>query len=179
MVQPARVVVVIVGEDDGGNVLGRIKSQLTQPRANLLMGSNPDADLLGEKRIPPRQISRRGVLRAITGIYNETAFGMFDHPGENFQRAHPMFVAEDVDLALTFKRLLGLKSVSANHLSCIHDESATGRLDPSEEVRQRFPGDEARLRRMSLVEEEPHRQVRMAYLAALGSFKINGVAADD
>ncbi len=45
-----------------------------------------------------------------------------------------------------------------------------------EEVSRRFPGDEARLRRMSLVEEDPHRQVRMAYLAAVGSFKINGVA---
>jgi len=45
-----------------------------------------------------------------------------------------------------------------------------------EEVRQRFPGDEARVRRMSLIEEEPQRQVRMAYLAAVGSFKINGVA---
>jgi len=43
-------------------------------------------------------------------------------------------------------------------------------------VRQRFPDDEARVRRMSLIEEEPVRQVRMAHLAAAGSFKVNGVA---
>ena len=45
-----------------------------------------------------------------------------------------------------------------------------------ETVRQRFPGDEARLTRMSLIEEHPQRQVRMAHLASVGSFAINGVA---
>ena len=45
-----------------------------------------------------------------------------------------------------------------------------------DDVRQRFPGDEERVRRMSLVEEQPERQVRMAFLASVGSFKINGVA---
>lgn len=45
-----------------------------------------------------------------------------------------------------------------------------------EQVRRRFPGDEARVARMSLIEEGPHRQVRMANLAAVGSFAINGVA---
>jgi starch phosphorylase len=44
------------------------------------------------------------------------------------------------------------------------------------EVRARFPQDEDRVRRMSLIEEEPERMVRMAYLAAVGSFSINGVA---
>ncbi len=45
-----------------------------------------------------------------------------------------------------------------------------------DEVRRQFPGDEDRLQRMSLIEEQPERQVRMAFLAAVGSFKINGVA---
>ena len=45
-----------------------------------------------------------------------------------------------------------------------------------DEVRTRFPGDEQRVMRMSLIEEHPVRQVRMAYLAAVGSFRINGVA---
>ncbi|CAA9261324.1 MAG: Glycogen phosphorylase, partial [uncultured Chloroflexia bacterium] len=45
-----------------------------------------------------------------------------------------------------------------------------------DEVRARFPGDDGRLQRMSLIEEYPERQVRMAHLAAVGSFKINGVA---
>jgi starch phosphorylase len=44
------------------------------------------------------------------------------------------------------------------------------------EVRARFPGDEARVRRMSIVEEWPEKQIRMAHLAAVGCFSINGVA---
>jgi starch phosphorylase len=45
-----------------------------------------------------------------------------------------------------------------------------------EEVREQFPGDEERAARMSLVEENPHRQIRMAHLATVGSYTINGVA---
>jgi starch phosphorylase len=43
-------------------------------------------------------------------------------------------------------------------------------------VRARFPGDVARVRRMSLIEDAPERLVRMAYLATVGSFSVNGVA---
>ncbi len=46
-----------------------------------------------------------------------------------------------------------------------------------DEVRVRFFGDEQRLTRMSLIAEGPERRVRMAHLAAVGSFAINGVAA--
>jgi starch phosphorylase len=45
-----------------------------------------------------------------------------------------------------------------------------------DEVRQRFPNDPERLRRMSIIEEGAEKQVRMAHLAAVGSFSINGVA---
>jgi len=45
------------------------------------------------------------------------------------------------------------------------------------EVRQRWPGDADRVRRMSLIEEGPEPQVRMAWLAIVGSFSVNGVAA--
>ena len=44
-------------------------------------------------------------------------------------------------------------------------------------VRTRFPGDEGRVERISLVEEGPSKQVRMANLAIVGSHSINGVAA--
>jgi starch phosphorylase len=40
-----------------------------------------------------------------------------------------------------------------------------------------WPGDAARLRRMSIIEEEPERAVRMANLAVFGSNHVNGVAA--
>ncbi|QGU32120.1 glycogen/starch/alpha-glucan phosphorylase [Thermochromatium tepidum] len=46
-----------------------------------------------------------------------------------------------------------------------------------DEVALRWPGDIDRLRRMSLIEEGHDPQVRMAYLAIVGSFSVNGVAA--
>ncbi|MBK1641111.1 glycogen phosphorylase [Chromatium okenii] len=45
------------------------------------------------------------------------------------------------------------------------------------EVASRWPGDVDRQRRMSLIEEGYDPQVRMAYLAIVGSFSVNGVAA--
>ena len=44
-------------------------------------------------------------------------------------------------------------------------------------VRVRWPGDEARAARMSLIEEGGEREVRMANLAIVGSHSTNGVAA--
>ncbi|MBN1220787.1 MAG: glycogen/starch/alpha-glucan phosphorylase [Anaerolineae bacterium] len=44
------------------------------------------------------------------------------------------------------------------------------------QVRTRFPNDEARVARMSIIEEGPEQQVRMAHLASVGCFSINGVA---
>ena len=46
-----------------------------------------------------------------------------------------------------------------------------------DEVRARFPGDEARIRRMSLIGEDGAKSIRMAHLATVGSHAINGVAA--
>jgi starch phosphorylase len=45
-----------------------------------------------------------------------------------------------------------------------------------DEVRNRYPGDEARVVRMSLIDESGCRHVRMAHLASVGSHAINGVA---
>jgi glycogen phosphorylase len=62
------------------------------------------------------------------------------------------------------------------HLEII-DEINRRHLD---EVRRRFPGDEERAKRVSLVSEPGgggETWVRMAYLAALGSHAVNGVAA--
>ncbi len=46
-----------------------------------------------------------------------------------------------------------------------------------DDVRVRFPGDEGRVERVSLVEEGPERKIRMANLAIVGSHSTNGVAA--
>jgi starch phosphorylase len=44
-------------------------------------------------------------------------------------------------------------------------------------VNHKFPGDTDLLRRVSIIDEEDGRHVRMAYLAVIGSHKVNGVAA--
>ncbi|HXW93631.1 MAG TPA: glycogen/starch/alpha-glucan phosphorylase [Terriglobales bacterium] len=46
-----------------------------------------------------------------------------------------------------------------------------------DEAHVRFPGDEGRVERVSLVEEKPSRKIRMANLAIVGSHSTNGVAA--
>ncbi|HTW86833.1 MAG TPA: glycogen/starch/alpha-glucan phosphorylase [Candidatus Binataceae bacterium] len=46
-----------------------------------------------------------------------------------------------------------------------------------DDVRTRFPGDEGRVARVSLIEEGPIKHVRMANLAIVGSHSTNGVAA--
>ncbi len=46
-----------------------------------------------------------------------------------------------------------------------------------DDVRTRFPGDEGRVERISLIEEGPQKHVRMANLAIVGSHSTNGVAA--
>lgn len=46
-----------------------------------------------------------------------------------------------------------------------------------EEVSARYPGDQERLQRLSIIEENPERRVRMANLSIIGSHSVNGVAA--
>src|SRR5207249_3535530 len=46
-----------------------------------------------------------------------------------------------------------------------------------DEVRLRYPGDDDRVRNLSLIDESGERSVRMAHLACVGSHAINGVAA--
>jgi starch phosphorylase len=63
-------------------------------------------------------------------------------------------------------------SLLPRHLEIIYEINARF----LKEVRQRFPGDEGRVARMSLIDEHDQKYVRMAYLACVGSHKINGVA---
>jgi starch phosphorylase len=46
-----------------------------------------------------------------------------------------------------------------------------------DDVRARYPGDQGRVQRMSLIDEGPTKYVRMAHLAIVGSHSTNGVAA--
>jgi len=59
------------------------------------------------------------------------------------------------------------------HLEIIYEINA-GFL---EAVRARFPGDDARLERMSIIGEGGEKCIRMAHLATVGSHAVNGVAA--
>jgi glycogen phosphorylase len=43
-------------------------------------------------------------------------------------------------------------------------------------VRAKFPGDDARIARMSLIDEHGEKKVRMAHLSTIGSHAVNGVA---
>ncbi|GAA2370046.1 glycogen/starch/alpha-glucan phosphorylase [Dactylosporangium salmoneum] len=45
-----------------------------------------------------------------------------------------------------------------------------------QEVEATYPGDLDRLRRLSIIQEEPDKRVRMAHLAVVGSTAVNGVA---
>jgi starch phosphorylase len=66
-----------------------------------------------------------------------------------------------------------LEKVLPRHLQIIYEINRRF----LETVAARWPGDADRFRRMSLIDETPGRQVRMAHLAIAGSHSVNGVAA--
>jgi starch phosphorylase len=66
-----------------------------------------------------------------------------------------------------------LGRVLPRHLEIVYEINAQFMA----EVRERFPGEDGLLSRLSLIDEHGERHVRMAHLACVGSFAINGVAA--
>lgn len=66
-----------------------------------------------------------------------------------------------------------MQSVLPRHMNIIFEINSRFLKD----VSKRFPNDNARMGRMSLIEEGGEKQVRMANLAIVGSHSINGVAA--
>lgn len=58
------------------------------------------------------------------------------------------------------------------HLEIIYDIN----FNFLQEVSKKFPNDPDLIRRVSIIEEGTNRQVRMAFLAIIGSHKVNGVA---
>ncbi|KAJ7213287.1 glycosyltransferase family 35 protein [Mycena rebaudengoi] len=65
-----------------------------------------------------------------------------------------------------------LEHLLPRHLQIIYDINMLF----LQSVEKKFPGDRDRLGRMSLIEEGFPKQVRMAFLACIGSRKVNGVA---
>jgi starch phosphorylase len=63
-----------------------------------------------------------------------------------------------------------LEYVLPRHLQIIYEIN----LKHLQEVGKFFPGDLNRLRKMSLVEEEPEKKINMANLAIVGSHSVNG-----
>lgn len=66
-----------------------------------------------------------------------------------------------------------LEAVLPRHLEIVYEINRRFLAD----VRHRHPGDEARVQRMSLLDEGHDRRVRMAHLAIVGSHRVNGVSA--
>ena len=66
-----------------------------------------------------------------------------------------------------------LERVVPRHLQIIEEINA--RL--LSEVELRWPGDVERVRRISIIDEDPQKHVRMAHLAITGSHSVNGVSA--
>jgi starch phosphorylase len=66
-----------------------------------------------------------------------------------------------------------LESVLPRHLQIIY-EINHGFL---QEAKKKFPGEDERIRRMSIIEEGSERRVHMANLAVIGSMRVNGVSA--
>ncbi|MCH2047253.1 MAG: glycogen/starch/alpha-glucan phosphorylase [Trichodesmium sp. St16_bin4-tuft] len=64
------------------------------------------------------------------------------------------------------------KSLLPRHIEIIYEIN----FHLLEELKKRYPGDDRRLARMSLIEEQPEKSVRMAHLACTGAHAINGVA---
>lgn len=67
-----------------------------------------------------------------------------------------------------------LQKVLPRHLQIIYE---INRRFLTQVVERCWPGDDAKKRDLSLVEEGPVQSIRMAYLAVIGSFSVNGVAA--
>ena len=69
-------------------------------------------------------------------------------------------------------RRVSLEDLLPRHLQIIYEINAR-HLD---NIRQHFPNDNERIRRMSIIEEGPVRLINMAYLSIIGSHTVNGVA---
>lgn len=75
--------------------------------------------------------------------------------------------------ALETWRVSLMEKILPRHMQIIYDINFRFLKD----MNARFPGDVARIRRMSIIEEAADKNIRMANLAITGSHSVNGVAA--
>ena len=71
---------------------------------------------------------------------------------------------------------MGLRNVwefASRHLEIIYDINHRF----LQVVRMKYPGNDEILRKLSIIDEDGNRSVRMANLATVGSHHVNGVAA--
>jgi hypothetical protein len=78
VVQPAGVVVVVVRQDHGLNLLTGVQPHCLQPEPDLLDRGDLDLDHLTKEQVPPRVVARRRVRRRVPGIDEESALGALD-----------------------------------------------------------------------------------------------------
>ncbi len=105
--------------------------------------------LVDEKRLPWDEAW--GITQAVFGYTNHTllAEAMEKWPATLFERLLPRHLEIIYEINQRFLR----------------------------QVQIRYPYDQEKMRRMSLVEEGPEKKIRMAHLAVVGSHSVNGVAA--
>ena len=65
------------------------------------------------------------------------------------------------------------KSLLPRHLEIIYEINKRF----LQQIRVRYPGNDSILRKLSIIDEEGYKSVRMAHLATIGANKVNGVAA--
>jgi starch phosphorylase len=65
------------------------------------------------------------------------------------------------------------EKILPRHMQIIYEMNARN----IEEIKEKFPGDDGRIRRMSLIEESEPKKIRMASLCVMGSHSVNGVSA--
>ena len=83
MIEPAGVIVMEVSQDHGGDVARRIDAHRLQPVPDLFERRDLDHNLLGEKGVPPREITRHRIAPGVTRVHKETPFRMLNEKRQN------------------------------------------------------------------------------------------------
>jgi hypothetical protein len=98
MIEAARMVVMAVSKDHRFDIARRIDAHGVQPRSDLFRRCNLDLNLL-EERMPAGEIARYRVAPGVARIDQEVALRMLDQECQDRQRAEPLRVTKNVNLA--------------------------------------------------------------------------------